>query len=231
MDERVRSLLARGREHYRAGEYDLAARCFDELAAEGHPFADVHSMRGVIAHQRGMLDDAERLFLEALRLNPAYTEAALNLAVIYNDLGKYAEAREVYQRMLAARSSTAQSLDPFVKGKIANMHADVGRAYEEAGLFDGAIGEYRKAIELCPTFSDIRTRLGASLRAAGEIGAAVQELEQAKAQNPRYLQARLHLGMAHFSAGRHERAEREWKEVLTMDPDNKFARTYLAMLA
>jgi tetratricopeptide (TPR) repeat protein len=231
MDERVRALLVRGREHYRSGEYEQAARCFGELAADGHPFADVFDMLGVIAHQRGDLEEAERMFSEALRLNPAYTEAALNLAVIYNDLGKYAEAREVYQRMLAARSGSAQAIDPFVRAKIANMHADVGHAYEEAGLFEGAIGEYRKALELCPTFADIRTRLGASLRAAGDVAGAVEELARVKAEKPRYLPARLHLGMAHFSAGRHDRAEREWREVLELDRDNKFAKTYLAMLA
>lgn len=231
MDERVRALLSRGREHYRAGEYDQAVRCLGELATERHPFADVYDMLGVIAHQQGHLDQAEQMFRQALQLNPAYTEAALNLAVIYNDLGKYADAREVYERMIAARSTSALALDPFVKGKIANMHADVGRAYEEAGLFDGAIAEYRKALALCPTFADIRTRLGMSLRSAGDTAGSVSELELVKTQNPRYVLARLHLGMAHFSAGRRQAAEREWQDVLALDPTNKFARMYLAMLS
>ena len=51
----------------------------------------------MVFHDQGQFARAQRAFEAALRLNPAYTEAALNLAVIYNDMGKYREAKEVYQ--------------------------------------------------------------------------------------------------------------------------------------
>ena len=41
---------------------------------------------------RSGLRDAEEAFENALRLNPRYTEAALNLSVTYNDRGKYERA-------------------------------------------------------------------------------------------------------------------------------------------
>lgn len=230
MDDRIRSLLQRGREHYRAGEYDLAHRCLSELADRHHPFADVYDMLGVIAHQRNQLQEAETMFRTALRLNPAYTEAALNLAVTLNDLGQYDEAREIYQGMMEARAQAPQALDPFVKGKIANMHADVADAYVEAGLHGKAIDEYRRALDLCPTFVDIRARLGAALRAVGDLEGAVRELEAVKKTNPRFLQARLNLGMVLHTAGARSEAEREWREVLALDPTNRFAKLYLKMV-
>ena len=79
------------------------------------PFADVYSMLGSICYQKGRLLDALALFDEALRLNPGYTEAALNLALTYNDLGKYDESKRVYQRMIASRKdSGGDTVDPFV---------------------------------------------------------------------------------------------------------------------
>ncbi len=63
-----------------------------------------------------------------------FAEAALNLAVTYNDRGKYEKAREVYSRIKVSPAGASQGLDPFARGKIANMHAEVGQAYADAGL-------------------------------------------------------------------------------------------------
>ena len=127
------------------------------------------------------------MFRRALEINPAYTEAALNLAVTYNDLGKYREAKEVYQRALAASKNAPRSLDPFAKGKIANMHADIGAAYHAVGMYADAVREYQRALALCPTFVDIRTRLGTTLREMGDAAEAVREFERVRAENPRFL--------------------------------------------
>ena len=69
-------------------------------------------------------------------------------------------------------------LDPFARGKIANMHADVGQAYADAGLPREAIAEYEKAVGLCPQFADLRTRLGTLLR-------EINELDRARASSTR----------------------------------------------
>ncbi len=153
-------------------------------------------MLGVIYHQEGRLTDAEEMFRQALRINPAYTEAALNLAVTCNDLGKYREAKEIYERaMAAARRRRRASLDPFAKGKIANMHADIGAAYQAVGVFDDAVREYQRALALCPTFVDIRTELGTTLREMGDLPASIREFERVRAENPRFPAGRLHLGL------------------------------------
>ena len=106
MDERAkdaaRDLVMRGREHYTAREYDKAQTCLEAVLKEDLAYADVYDMLGVIYHQQGRLTDAEAMFREALRINPGYTEAALNLAVTCNDLGKYREAKDVYQRAMTA---------------------------------------------------------------------------------------------------------------------------------
>jgi tetratricopeptide (TPR) repeat protein len=234
MDDRgkdaVRDLVVRGREHYVAREYDKAEACLSEVLRENVAYADVYDMMGVIYHQQGKLAEAEGMFQRALDINPAYTEAALNLAVTLNDLGKYREAKDVYQRALLASKNAPRSLDPFAKGKIANMHADTGAAYHAVGMYPDAVREYQHALALCPTFVDIRTRLGTTLREMGDTTEAVKEFERVRAENPRFITARLHLGLCYYAAGRKDDATAEWRAVLDIAPENKSAEMYLAML-
>jgi tetratricopeptide (TPR) repeat protein len=187
-------------------------------------------MLGVVYPEQGRFADAQQMFEDELALNPAYTEASLNLAVTYNDLGKYGEAKEVYGRAMAASRQQPRALDPFARGKIANMHADLGAAYAEVGFFDEAVTEYRRALELCPTFVDIRTRLGTTLRDMGKLEYAVPEFQKVKETNPGYLPARIHLGVTYYSLGRLDEAVAEWQEVLKLDPGNKSVKVYLQLV-
>lgn len=231
MDERTRENLTRGREHYQAREYGKAEPFLAEIVNETKfQFADVFDMLGVIYHQQGRLADAEVMFRRALKINPHYTEAALNLAVTYNDLGKYAEAKEIYGRALLTSKSAPKQLDPFAKGKIANMHADVGSAYHEVGQYVDAVREYEKALALCPNFHDIRTRLGITLREMGSLVAAAREFERIRHDNPRYTAARVNLGLTYYTMGRRADALTEWRLILAAEPTNKSAAMYIAMV-
>src|SRR5580692_10349156 len=111
MDERLKQLLLLGREHYAKREFDKAEPMLREVLENTDRFADVHDMLGVIAHSRGNFIAAERHFERALAINPSYTEAALNLAVTYNDRGKYEAAREVYARIQGTSSGLKSGLD------------------------------------------------------------------------------------------------------------------------
>ena len=226
----LRELVARGRTHYENGEYAEAKACFTNVLNEKAAYADVYDMLGVIYHQEGHLSEAEQMFNEALRINPAYTEAALNLVVTCNDLGKYAEAKDVYEKAMAASKRAPRELDPFAKGKIANMHADIGAAYRAVSLYEEAVREYEQALALCPSFVDIRTQLGNTRREMGDLTGAIRELELVRAENPRFSAGRLKLGLVYYAAGRRDDAAAEWRAVLANDEENREAKMYLALL-
>ncbi|MCA9674968.1 MAG: tetratricopeptide repeat protein [Kofleriaceae bacterium] len=230
MTDRLEQLITLGREHYNAREYDRAEKYLAEVVEMRPTFPDIFNMLGVIYHAQGRFGEAEEAFENALRINPNYTEAALNLSVTYNDRGKYDKAREVYARVMSTSYDQPRSLDPFARGKIANMHADLGEVYSGFGLNDEAVREYSRALDLCPDFVDLRVRLGNVYRDMGLFNAAISELEHAKRIKPEYLPARINLGMTLFSLGRRDDAIREWTEVLVQDPGNKNARLYLKMV-
>jgi tetratricopeptide (TPR) repeat protein len=229
MDERIKGLLVRGREHYQKREFDKADYLLREVIEHSDSYADVFDMLGIIAHSRGDLHAAARYFERAVALNSSYTEALLNLAVTYNDLGRYEAARQIHSKVRKLGNVGPVQIDPFARGKIANMHADLGHAYAEAGIVHEAIEQYLKAVQLCPSFADLRTRLGTLYRDAGDLQRAREQYEAAKSANPKYVPARVLLGVTLFSLGDSSAAVGEWREVLEIDPDNKSAQMYVRM--
>lgn len=229
MSDRLRQLINLGREHYETGDYETAEPLLVQVVAIRPVFADVFNMLGVIYHSLGRFGDAELAFENALRINPSYTEAALNLSVTYNDRGKYEEGREVYTRVVAASNAAAGHIDPFARGKLANMHADLGDAYAGLRLYDECIREFRHALGLCPEFVDLRVRLGNVYREMGNPQAALLELETAKQLKPDFLPARVSLGVVLLSVDRKVDAIREWQDVLEIDPQHAAAARYLRM--
>ena len=168
-----------GREHYRAGEYQKAEECLSAVVKAHPSFPDLFNMLGVIYAELGRTDEAETSFEAALEINPNYTEAALNLSVIYNDGGKFDKARKVYNAALGKTRPGDSRLDPFAKGKIANLHADLGGVYAGSGMYEDAARELERALVLCPHFVDLRTRLGHVYRDMGRPKAAIEQYEKA----------------------------------------------------
>jgi tetratricopeptide (TPR) repeat protein len=230
MDDRLRQLIALGRDHYTAGEYEKAEQYLSQVVKENRGFADIFNMLGVIFHDQGRFAEAEEAFENALRINPGYTEAALNLSVTYNDRGKYHKAREVYAGAMSHSFPQPRSIDPYARGKLANMHADLGQAYADLRLYADAVRELRRALELCPTFIDIRTRLGNVCRDMGDGEAALAEYAKVKETKPDYLPARLALGVTLYSLGRRDEAIAEWQAILEREPGERRARAYLRMV-
>jgi tetratricopeptide (TPR) repeat protein len=231
MDEHIKQLLLLGREHYQKRELDKAEPMLRQVLEQDDRLADVHDMLGVICHSRGNFAQAEYHFERALAINPNYTEAALNLAVTYNDRGKYEAARQVYSRIKGTPGGSLQGLDPFARGKIANMHAEVGQAYADAGLPREAISEFEKAVGLCPQFADLRTRLGTLLREVNELPRAREHYEAAVNARPSYVPARIQLGVTLLALGEASAAREMWQKVLEIEPENVRAKMYLRMMA
>ena len=231
MDEHTKQLLLLGREHYQKREFDKAEPLLRQVLDKNDRLADVHDMLGVICHSRGNFAQAEHHFERALAINPSYTEAALNLAVTYNDRGKYEAARQVYARIKGTPGGNLHGLDPFARGKIANMHAEVGQAYADAGLAREAITEYEKAVGLCPQFADLRTKLGTLLREVNDLPRAREQYEAAVAARPSTCRRASSSASRCCRWARATRRREQWRRVLEIDPDNVRAKMYLRIMA
>jgi len=231
MSPTVRERLALARAQLARGEIAQAGQLFDALAVEFPDFADVQHEVGLYRHQVGDLEGAATAFSRAIATNPRYTAAALSLTVTLNDLGRYDEARTVYDRAISTTRATRDCLDPFVAGKIANLFAEIGESFEAAGLPAKAARAYRDALSLGREFPDIRMRLAQVLQELGEMRGALDELAQTVAANPGMHAARVAFGLALYGAGDREKAAVEWREVLRQDPGHRTAALYLRIAA
>lgn len=229
MDDATRLHLNLGRELFARNDFAAAEPHLRAALASHDDLPDVHHMLGVLAHDRGAYAQARAHFERALALNPDYTEAALNLAITCNDLGLYSEARRVSED-IGARARRHARIDPYARGKLANLIAAVARAYEELGLHTEAAAEYRRALALCPDFADLRTRLAVVLRRDGQAEAALRELDAAMASDADFLPALMTRAFTLYTLRRVDEALDTWREVLRRDPQHRAAAAYLQMV-
>ena len=230
MSDVFKQHLSLGRDLYARNDLAGAEPHLRAVLAERDDMADVHHMLGVIHHDRGELPAAKAQLERALSLNPDYTEAALSLSIVCNELGAYAQGRDVVGD-ISRRARTGNRIDPYVRGKLANLHAEVARAYEELRLWPEAIDEYRRALDVCPDYADLRTRLALCLRSNQDLDQARSELEIAVTINPRYVPARVALVSVLLSLGLRDDAGVAWREALGIEPANRPAQAFLRILA
>lgn len=215
---------------FQARDYKAALGHLESVVAEKKDYADVYNMLGLIYYHSSRFEDGIRAFEKALEINPSYTEASLNLAVVYNELGRFENSQQAYAVARDTREGASTYLDPYVKGKLANMHAGLGTIYKDLGFYSQAADEYKKALSLRPEFVDIKTSLGVAYRDMRDFPSAVRELEDAINLKPEYNPPRVQLGLTYYVMGNNDRAKSEWLKVLKQDPEDRMARMYMNLI-
>jgi tetratricopeptide (TPR) repeat protein len=225
-----RRLYELGRRRYERGDREGALEPLLRFAATRPGFADVQYMIGALLEHAGELAEASEHLREALRLNPAYAEAMVALASIYERLGEFSRSEALAERVAHLTRPEAGALDATTRGKLANLEAGLGDAYREAGALHDAIEAYRKALDRCPTFHDIRYRLAITLREAQRPDRALAEFARVRRGNPDFLDAAGQSALTLYTLGRTEEAVAEWRRVLERDRSREDARMYLRMI-
>jgi tetratricopeptide (TPR) repeat protein len=226
-----RESLKQARRAFERGDDDDARRRLDRIVESGLRFADVHYMLGLVHERQDDLDAAAASLREAIRINPGYVEALVALASVCERLGDYDQSRGLAERAGQLSRAGDQGLDATTRGKLTNQQAALADALAAAGLRREAIEQYRQALERCPTFHDIRHRLGVTLREAGLPFQALQEFERILDVHPALLESRIQLGLTCYAMGRANDAVRAWRQVLELDPTRREAGMYLRLVA
>jgi predicted O-linked N-acetylglucosamine transferase (SPINDLY family) len=163
------------------------------------------------------LEEAERAYLEAVRLRPDYASALHNLGVVLADAGRLDAAEACLSRCLAlaprlaeahlalagvrlhsgrlveAEASCRKALA--FHPQLAAAHFDLGNVLREQGRVDDAIASFQRVIRFEPQHSGAYTNLGALLQVRGELDAARASFHRAIELEP-------HSAQAHFNLAR-----------------------------
>lgn len=221
-----------GKEAFEHQDFQKAEQHLTQVVQAGFEFADVYNMLGIIYHQQGKYEKAVHSFEKALEINPNYTDASMNLAVIYNDMSMLDKAKAVYldAQARAQTKVSPKGLDPFSLGKLSNLHKDIADVYLSLGMHDEAIEEFTKALNLNPDFVDIRTKLGIALRDSQKYDDALTHLKRAVSERADYIPALLALALCYFKMEDTKQAKEILATVMKSDPGNKIAALYLKMI-
>ena len=225
-----RETLLRGRRAFERGDDDVALEHLSRLASQGHDYADVYYMIGILQERQGQLDLAINSLRRATRVNPGYVEALLALASLHERRGDYDISAGYAERASEGASVSGSGLDPTTLGKLANQQAALADALAEAGERRDAIEQYRSALDRCPNFHDVRHRLGLALREAGLPAQAAQEFRRVLELHPSMLDSQIQLGLTYYSLGRTPDAIQEWQAVAQRDPSRDDAKMYLRLV-
>lgn len=230
MDVSVEHLLTQARDRFALQDYYGAAHILEDLVAAGHAFADVHHLLGLCRSFLGQHTEALREFDRALVLNERYLEAQIHRGIILSELGRTEEAEAAFRQAATHGQGRVAGYPRLVASRLANHHAGLGDAYAEAGDLAEAVAQFRRAVELGPTFHDLRYRLSRLLLEQGSALEAREHLEQILAANPDFIDARAALGLAHYLAGDPQAARALWHECLVRRPGHARVTAYLSIL-
>jgi tetratricopeptide (TPR) repeat protein len=224
-------VLARARDRFAVQDYYGTVHLLEDIVAGGRAFADVHHLLGVSLSLLGQRDRALVEFARALELNPRYLEALIHQGLVLYDLGREAEAEESFRRASASVAPPSGGLPAPVAARLANHHAELAEAYAEAGALDRAVEQYERALELGPTFVDLRYRMARLLLESGRSLEAREALQEVLRIRPNFVDACAALGLAHYLSGDALGARDIWKKCLARRPENARVEAYLAMLS
>ena len=212
--------------YFSVQRFDAAEKLLRATLADFGPLANVHNYLGVTYHRQSRFQDAVREFRRALAINPEFIEAALNLTITLADISLYDDAQATFKQA-ASQASSKQRQPPLVLGRLANRHVATGEAYEECGMLNDAIQEYRKALGLYDRMPDVKLALGRLYLRLGQPERAKHEFEALVKLSPGQAEAHNWLGILNYQLGRQDQAERHWERAQESSPNDLVARAYL----
>ena len=186
-------------------------------------------LRGRFHLERGESEQALQLFQQASRIAPEWAAPYVGLANYYTSLPFSTDIAPA-EVLPKARVSLTQALD--LDETLAEAHAANAyiRAYYEWD-WRSAEREFRRAIELRPSYADAYFSYSRFLASRRRFDEAIAQLGRAVELDPLTLELRTNRALLDYFAGRYDEAERKLKEVLQTDSTDVLARWGLGLVA
>ena len=192
----------------RRGDRGAAEAAYRQALADDPGNAPLIHRIGVLAFQRGAVDEALAFLGRTVALRPDEATFQSDLGLVQAAAGLLAEAASSYDRALALRPD------------IAETHCRRADALRLIGANEAALAGYDAAIALNPTFAQALNNRGLALMALGRRQEALASYDIALAFQPGYLLALCNRGRALQELGRAEEAVASYDQALAARPDS-----------
>ncbi len=231
MDQlKISELMTKGRDTFQKNDLKTSSLYFAEIIDLDSNSTEAYFYLANIFHLRGEIGKAIKTFQKVLELDPSHTDASISLSVLYNDIGRYEDAKVIFEKAnnnVKTSSTSGGVVEPHINKKFSLKHFELAEMYASYNRHDEALFEYNKAIALDPDHLEIRIKIAKVYTKKGFNSKAQDELKKLKTEHPSYMPARIALGLFYFGAGDVVSAQAEWQNILTRDPKNEEALMYL----
>lgn len=207
--------LSRAIRAHQAGDLGAAARIYDEILRHDPDHADALHLSGVVAFQRGRMDDAVDLIKKAVEIDGRQAAYHANLGRVLQASGRSEDAVQSYEQAIDLEPETAV------------LHSDRAAALISLERFDDARTDCQHALELDAGLSEAHLNLGLVLLHDGNAGQAVDSLHRAAKLAPGNGFAQFHHGVALQAAGCGSEAAASYRRVIDIDPGHAEAHCNL----
>jgi tetratricopeptide (TPR) repeat protein len=226
-------LLDEARESFIDGKYAEAETLLQQPTLQNSNNPEVFQMLATICYNRGQFNKAIKTFKKALAIDPTYTDAAVGLSIILNDLGKYDEAKKVFEeaQALIDRKKSVQIVanSNVLDEKFAIKHIELAHMYMQHKRFENAIEQFKQAQTLSQKKTEISLQMSDCYVEAGKSNLAVQILRSTLHVNNKLITPRLKLGLILYNSHMIAEAVDQWENILRLEPKNEEATRYLKM--
>lgn len=223
------NLIDEARAAFIEGDYDVAEPMLNQPTLLNSRNPEVLQMLATIYYDQGKFNKAINTFKKALEMEPSYTDAAIGLSIILNDIGRYDEARQVFEKARNQLDAQKQTSTPDLNRMFSEKHAEMADLYLQHHRFEESAEQYTKAISLASEKADLTLRLAECYLQAGLKDKAIRELKALLAAEPRLSAPRLKLGLILYNSHHIAEAVDQWENVLRFEPKNQDAERYLKM--
>jgi tetratricopeptide (TPR) repeat protein len=209
---------------------DLAQSAFQRALAIKPQSAPALFAAGRTALARREFVEATQYLERALAADARASAIHYPLAMAYRGLGDTQKA-EAHLRQRGGSYPVLE--DPLMQDDEELLESAV--SFESRGMaalktadFAGAIGAFRKGLELAPNDTSLRYWLGAALYASGDADGALRELSDVVRRDPDHAKAHFSLGAIDDARGQRAKAIAEYQAAVHADPNLPDSRLRLA---
>lgn len=187
--------------------------------ASTDPDAYVSYLRGRQLWNRRTKEDLERaiaFFEKALDVDPGYAQAYTGLADSYAALAllEFKAPNDVYPKAKDA-VGRALSLNP----DLAEAHTSLGLVrFQYDWNWKGAEEEFRKSIEINPSYAPAHHFYADYLKAMGRFDEALSEIRKAQELDPLSLAISTGVGHVLYLSGQYDQAIQQYRKAIDLDP-------------
>lgn len=197
-------------------KYDLRkeTNLVDEARAEcmhavefGADVSAVHVTSAMLDTATGRYDDAVKDARSAINLDNTKTDAYLELARAYQEMGKTAEAEATYKKVIEVRPDDYAA------------YSNLGAFYYRTGRYSDAASQFREVTRLTPDNSRAYANLGGIYVLLKRNDDAIEMLQKSLDLQPTSL-AYNNLGTIYYKMGRYEDAARNYEQAIKLKEED-----------